>query len=83
MNYWYIPLNEEDEEQYKKELKLYGIASEDDLVLTDKGNFYPLLRRKIISSWQRVFTMPPGTVQDEVATAWELRREWVRDIRLY
>lgn len=83
VNYWYIPLDEADEEQHKKELKLYGIAAEDDLVLTDKGNFYPLLRRKIINSWRRVFTMPPKTVLDECATAWELRREWVRDVRLY
>lgn len=81
VNYWYIPLNERDEEQYKEELKRYGISAEDDLVLTDKGNFYPLLRRKIISSWQRVFTMPPETAQDEVVTAWEIRREWVRNVR--
>ncbi len=83
VNYWYVPLNAEDEACYKKELKLYGISAEDDLVLTDKGNFYPLLRRKIIKSWQRVFTIPPETVQDEAATVWEIRREWVRDVRVY
>ncbi len=83
VNYWYIPLDQEDEENHKKELKRLCIPSEDALVLTDKGNFYPLLRRKIIQSWQRVFTLPPKNKQDEVATAWEIRREWIKDERLY
>lgn len=83
VNYWYIPLDTEDEENHKKELKRLCISAEDDLVLTDKGNFYPLLRRKIVQSWQRVFTMQSKNKQDEVATAWEIRREWIRDERLY
>ena len=80
VNYWYIPLDAEDEEKHKQELKRLCIAAEDDLVLTDKGNFYPLLRRKIVGSWQRVFTMPPQNKQDEVGTAWEIRREWVKNV---
>ena len=72
VNYWYIPLDQEDEENHKKELKRLCIPSEDALVLTDKGNFYPLLRRKIIQSWQRVFTLPPKNKQDEVATTLEM-----------
>ena len=64
-------------------MKKYGIASEDDLILTGKGNFYPLLRKKILDSWERVFTMPPTRPQDAVATAWELRREWVKEVRYY
>lgn len=78
VNYWYVPLDTEDEEKHKQELKRLCIAAEDDLILTDKGNFYLLLRRKIIGSWQRVFTMPPLNKQDEVGSAWEIRREWVK-----
>lgn len=83
MNYWYVPLDAKDEEKHKRELKRLCIAAEDDLVLTDKGNFYPLLRRKIIGSWQRVFTMPPLNQQDEVGTVWEIRKEWVKSVCVY
>lgn len=83
VNYWYVPLDPEDDKRHKQELKKYGIACEDDLTLTSKGNFYPLLRRKILDSWERVFTIPPVKPQDAVATAWELRREWVREVHCY
>lgn len=74
----------ENQKRVKEFAEEYGeIMPEDDLVLTDKGNFYPLLRRKIIQSWQRVFTMPPKNKQDEVATVWEIRCEWIRDERIY
>lgn len=46
-----MPLDEADEKAHMEELKKYGIASEDSLVTTSKGNFYPLLRQKIIKSW--------------------------------
>ena len=45
VNYFYVPLDEADEKAHMEELKKYGIASEDSLVTTSKGNFYPLLRQ--------------------------------------
>ena len=47
VNYFYVPLDEADEKAHMEELKKYGIASEDSLVTTSKGNFYPLLRQKL------------------------------------
>lgn len=83
VNYWYVPLDAEDEKRHGEELKKYGIASEDDLILTGKGNFYPLLQRKIKESWERVFTVPPSRPQDAAAAAWELRLEWVKEVQVY
>ena len=75
VNYFYVPLDEADEKAHMEELKKYGIASEDSLVTTSKGNFYPLLRQKIIKSWDRIFTIQP----DDPLVAAVLRFEGVDD----
>lgn len=83
VNYWYVPLNAEDRKRHEEELEKYGIVNEDDLMLTDKGNFYPLIKRKIQDSWSRIFTVSPLNKQEVAATAWELRAEWVKEVRRY
>ena len=83
VNYWYVPLDAEDDRKHREELKRYGIASEDELVTGAKGNFYPSLRRKITDSWERIFTEPARTPEDAAATAWEIRREWLKGVRYY
>lgn len=82
VNYWYVPLNDADAQAHRAELKRAGIASDDELFLTDKGNFYPLLKRKVRESWGRIFTLMPESGESGLAaTVWEVRREWVRDVR--
>ena len=83
VNYWYVPLDETDEKKHNAELKKLGIASEADLVMTDKGNFYPAMKRKIIDSWERVFTARPEKDSDYVATVWQIKREWVREVKVF
>lgn len=83
VNYWYVPLDTNDETSHRTELKKYGIASDDELILTDKGNFYPLLLRKVKESWGRVLTVLPNDKRDAVATVWELEREWVKEVLCY
>lgn len=83
MNYWYVPLNEEDEQKHNAELQKLGIAAEDKLISSNQGNFYPLLKRKIIDSWDRIFTISPNTPETTVGTCWELKKEWVLEVRFY
>lgn len=78
VNYWYIPLDKEDEKRHNEELKRYGISCEADIISGDKGNFYPLLKRKILNSWERVFTLKPDKESDYVATVWKIKKEWVK-----
>lgn len=82
VNYWYVPLDDKDEAAHNAELRRYGVQ-EDELIRTSKGNFYPLLKKKIVDSWGRVFTMPPADRKDAVATIWEIRREWIKEVKLY
>ena len=83
INCWYIPLDAADEASYNQQLKLYGIANEAQLILTDKGNYYPQLRQKIIHSWERLFTAPAADIERNVGVAWILRREWVKEVQVY
>ena len=76
VNYFYVPLNEADKQRHRAELAKYGLASDDELFLTSKGNFYPLLKREVEKSWERIFTLKPD---DEkaclVAAIWEIKKE--------
>jgi len=84
VNYFYVPIDDKDREEHQEKLRRYGIATDDELLLTDKGNFYPLLKRELFDSWKRVFTQNPKSAKEGlVATAWEIRREWVKEIRHY
>ena len=80
VNYFYLPIDLEDEERHNEELKKFGISDESALITGDKGNFYPLLKNKIIKSWERLFE-PLGEESTLVqATIWEIKKEWVVDI---
>ena len=70
-------------EELLEELKKYGIASEDSLVTTSKGNFYPLLKQKIIKSWDRIFTIQPDDPSLMVGTCWKLKKDWIKEVRFY
>lgn len=83
VNYWYVPVNKADEEKHRREMSMYGIHSDDELINTHKGNFYPQLRSKIQRSWSRVFTQMNVSNDMLVATTWELRKEWVKEVRFY
>lgn len=81
VNYWYVPTDKADEEKHRQELDMYGIHSDDELINTHKGNFYPQLRSKIRRSWSRVFTQMNVGNDMLVATTWELQRDWVKEVR--
>ena len=59
VNYFYVPLDEADKARHKEELTKNGLVSDDELFLTSKGNFYPLLKREVVKSWERIFTLKP------------------------
>jgi len=83
VNYWYVPVNAEDADNHRAELARYGIHSDDELIKTHKGTFYPHLRKKIEKSWSRVFTLMNVGNDMLVATTWELRKEWIREVQVY
>ena len=78
----YIPFSAEDDLAHIRELAHWGAPDDAALINTHAGNFYPLLRRKIQNSWDRVFTqlnVDPGLL---AFAGWELRKEWIEEIRI-
>lgn len=82
-NYWYLPLDKEDERKFNEELEKLGIGDESELCMGHKGDFYPHLRSRIIKSWERLFESPSQITTDTQATLWELRKEWISNVIYY
>lgn len=83
VNYWYLPIDKDDERKFNEELKKLGIGDESELYMGHKGNFYPLLRNRIIRSWERLFEDHPRITPTTQATLWEIRKEWVTRVTSY
>ena len=77
INHLYFPLNKADELAHDAELERAGIALPSALIDGDIGNFYPLLKQKVIKSWSRIFTHMPDDPNFIVGLCWELRSEWL------
>lgn len=80
VNYFYLPIDKEDEEDHDEELKKFGVHDDCSLIMGDKGNFYPLLKNKVMKSWERLFE--PSTDENALlqATVWEIKKEWIVNI---
>lgn len=76
VNYLYLPKNKEDRKNFKKKLKKYNINVESNIYLQ---NFYPLLKKEITSSWERLFDDDIKLSNQKVGISWELREDWVID----
>jgi hypothetical protein len=77
INHVYFPLDKSDETAHEAELARYGISSPSALISGNAGNFYPLLKQKVLKSWERVFTVKPQDPSRVVGLCWELKREWL------
>lgn len=81
VNYWYLPIDKDDERKFNEELKKLGIGDESELYMGHKGNFYPHVRSRIVKSWERLFEGNDANTQADQATLWELREEWVSIVK--
>ena len=77
INHIYFPLDNADELAHEAELARYGISSPSALISGNIGNFYPILRQKVLKSWERVYTVMPQDPAHITGLCWELRREWL------
>lgn len=82
LNDMYVPSSPQDENLFNAELRKYGISNEASLITGNMGNFYPILKQKVLKSWDRVFT-PSPVISENVGCIWELRPEWIVHIERY
>ncbi len=73
VNYMYIPANAQDEKEHASLLNRYGI----DDCTAYMTPFYPIIKRKIIKSWDRLFDESIILSEVRVGTIWELKKEWI------
>jgi len=77
VNFWYVPLNKKDEEDYDKKLKSYGINNSSNAYMS---NFYPQLKKEIKKSWDRLFDNSILISNERQGTIWEVKKEWVQNV---
>lgn len=77
VNFWYVPLNEKDEEVFDKKLKSYGINNSSSAYMS---NFYPQLKKEIKKSWDRLFDKSFLLSDQSQGTIWEVKEEWVQKV---
>jgi len=83
VNLWYVPRDAADEAAHNEELARFGIGNEAALISGELGNHYPMLKRKIESSWQRVLAAPNPRMDLNVGAIWEILPEWVQEVEIY
>jgi hypothetical protein len=74
LNLSYIPENQEDARKHAELLEKYGINNETDVYLK---SYYPHLKLKVRSSWDRLFDENIVLSPYKQAALWEIRKEWV------
>jgi hypothetical protein len=76
-NYSYIPSDSADEKEHNRLLEEMGVNNA-DAVMT---GFYPELRKKIISSWDRLFDdFVDAGGSTSYGIIWEVKKEWIQKV---
>jgi hypothetical protein len=79
LNLEYLGKDAKDEERFEQELKNLGLSGTHKLFSTA---FYPVQKRKVRDSWKRLFSSAEGCPREYLqAAAWELRKEWLVEVR--
>lgn len=79
LNLQYVPADEADGQRFEHKLETMGVGQSMQAFSTP---FYPLIKREIEASWQRLFTSAAGCTPEYLqAGLWEIRHEWVVDAR--
>jgi hypothetical protein len=77
INHLYFPEDKADELAHEAELERFGISSPSSLVNGNAGNFYPLLKQKVLKSWEKVYKVMPDDPNMIVGLCWELKSDWL------
>ncbi len=79
LQFKYLPKDEADEKAFEREMEMQGADEFKALSTT----FYPMLKSKIINSWNRVFrhndAIKAGTsdVKNVAGALWCIKKEWI------
>lgn len=80
LNNLYIPLDDEDDQRFKKQVKDLGLGDQFQFIEGKYKGFYPQIEKEIIDSWERIFQIDQWDIFDVQANLWQIKQEWVRHI---
>lgn len=83
LNHLYLPKDEEDMENYRKEIERKGLKDSFSFIDGKYASFYPLEKKKVMDSWTRVFEIEDWNIFGVQANIWEIRKDMVKDIIHY
>lgn len=80
LNHIYIPKDSEDEKRYKAEMEEKGFNDSFSFLTGKYAHFYPLEKKRIIESWDRIFHIDDWNIFQVQANIWEIRSDMIVDI---
>lgn len=83
LNHLYIPKDKEDEERYNKKLKDNGFKHGFSFIDKKVAHFYPMERKEVIESWNRIFEIDEWNIFKVQANIWEIDKKMIKDIMYY
>lgn len=83
LNHHYIPKNEEDKEQYAKDIESKGFNNSFSFINEKTAHFYPAEKKRVMDSWHRIFEIEEWDIFRVQANIWEIRPEMIKDILYY
>lgn len=80
LNHIYIPKDEKDQEKYLKDIERKGYKDQFNFVQGKYSNLYPEEKKRVMSSWKRVFDIDNWNIFTTQGNIWEIREENVVEI---
>ena len=76
INYMYLPKDAADYQRHQDLLHNYQ-TNDGKAYMTP---FFPMIKREIVQSWDRLFEDNPADLKDKNGTLWEIRADWITKI---
>lgn len=83
LNHHYIPKDDNDAEEYAKDLELKGFDNSFSFIDNKTAHFYQDERKRVMDSWHRIFEIDKWDIFRVQANIWEIRPEMIKDILYY
>lgn len=78
LNHIYIPKDYNDAIQYKNDMEAKGFQNTFSFFEGKYANLYPLEKKRIMDSWERIFKIEDWNIFTVQANIWEIRPEMIK-----
>jgi hypothetical protein len=83
LNHIYIPKDDQDQKDYMADLKRKGFKNEFNFIEGSYAHLYPMERKRIMDSWERIFEIDTWNEFVVQGNIWEIRPEYIKRIEKF